>query len=113
LEGAKVVQEVFARTHGNIDASVAELTKQLTVPAKVAETIGLQVAAAKRWSFMGVDPTPTPVADVSIGAAIETYTGSKFGSNGTMTAALIISTAVKAVPVKSDSHLPLHGEAHS
>ena len=94
-------------------AWVAELTKQSTVPAKVAETIGLQVAAAKRWSLMGVDPTPAPVADVSIGAVIETYTGSKFGSSATMTAALIISTAVKAVPVKSDSHLPPHGEAHS
>jgi len=37
---------------------------------------------------------------VSIGAAIETYTGAKFGSSGTLTAALIITSAVKAVPVK-------------
>jgi uncharacterized protein (UPF0210 family) len=37
---------------------------------------------------------------VSIGAAMEAYTGAKFGSSGTMTAALIITTAVKAVPVK-------------
>jgi uncharacterized protein (UPF0210 family) len=100
LEGASVVQEVFARTHGDFNASVAELTKQLTIHAKVAETIGLQVAAASGWAFMGVDPTPAPLADVSIGAAIETYTGAKFGSSGTMTAALIITTAVKAVPVK-------------
>jgi uncharacterized protein len=47
-----------------------------------------------------VDPTPAPLADVSIAAAMETYTGAKFGSSGTMTAALIITTAVKAVPVK-------------
>jgi uncharacterized protein len=66
----------------------------------VAETVGLQVAAATGWNFMGVDPTPAPLADVSIGAAIETYTGAKFGSSGTMTAALIITTAVKAVPVR-------------
>jgi uncharacterized protein (UPF0210 family) len=46
-----------------------------------------------------VDPTPAPDSDVSIGAAVETYTGGKFGSSGTMTAALIITTAVKAVPV--------------
>jgi uncharacterized protein (UPF0210 family) len=49
---------------------------------------------------MGVDPTPAPVGDVSIGAAIESYTGAKFGSSGTLTAALIITSAVKAVPVK-------------
>jgi uncharacterized protein (UPF0210 family) len=100
FEGANVVQEVFARTRGNFPASVAELTRQLTVHAKVAETIGERVASAKGWIFMGVDPTPAPLGDVSIGAAIETYTGAKFGSSGTLTAALAITTAVKAVPVK-------------
>jgi uncharacterized protein (UPF0210 family) len=100
FEGANVVQEVFARTHGDFDGSVAELTKQLTIHAKVAEAVGTQVAASTGWSFMGVDPTPAPLGDVSIGAAMETYTGAKFGSSGTMTAALIITTAVKAVPVK-------------
>ena len=100
FEGANVVQEVFARTHGNFSDSVAELTRQLTVHAKVAEAIGEQVAVANGWTFMGVDPTPAPLGDVSIGAAIETYTGSRFGSSGTLTAALIITTAVKAVPVK-------------
>jgi hypothetical protein len=100
FESANVVQEVFARTHGNFDGSVAELTQQLTIHAKVAESVGAQVAASTGWTFMGVDPTPAPLGDVSIGAAIETYTGAKFGSSGTMTAALIITTAVKAVPVK-------------
>jgi uncharacterized protein len=100
FEGANVVREVFTRTHGDFAGSVAELTRQLTVHAKVAESIGLQVAAAQHWSFMGVDPTPAPLADVSIGSAIEAYTGARFGSSGTMTAALIITTAVKAVPVR-------------
>jgi len=100
FEGANVVQEVFARTHGDFDAAVAELTRQLTVHARVAEAVGTQVAARHGWTFMGVDPTPAPLADVSIGAAIEAFTGAKFGSSGTMTAALVITTAVKAVPVK-------------
>lgn len=102
LQGANVVQEVFARTHGDFDGSVAELTRQLTVHAQAVEKIGERVAAAKRWIFMGVDPTPAPAPaeGVSIGAAIETYTGARFGSSGTMTAALIITTAVKAVPVR-------------
>jgi uncharacterized protein (UPF0210 family) len=100
LEGANVVQEVFARTRGNFSTSVTELTKQLTVHAKAAEAIGERVASAKGWTYMGVDPTPAPLGDVSIGAAIETYTGAKFGSSGTLTAALAITTAVKAVPVK-------------
>jgi uncharacterized protein (UPF0210 family) len=100
FEGANIVQKVFTHTHGDYANSVSELTKQLTVHAKVAESIGLHVAAMKNWTFMGVDPTPAPLGDVSIGAAIETYTGATFGSSGTVTAALVITTAVKAVPVK-------------
>src|ERR1700758_635427 len=100
FEGANVVQEVFARTHGDFDAAVAELTRQLTVHARIAETIGTEVASRHGWTFMGVDPTPAPLADVSIGGAIEAFTGAEFGASGTMTAALIITTAVKAVPVK-------------
>jgi len=100
FEGANIVGEVFAHTHGNFNGSVAELTKQLTVHAKVAESIGEKVAKATGWAFMGVDPTPAPLGDVSIATAMEAYTGAKFGSSGTMTAALIITTAVKAVPVK-------------
>jgi uncharacterized protein (UPF0210 family) len=76
------------------------LTQQLTVHSRIAEQIGQRVAAAKGWQFMGVDPTPAPMGTVSIGAAMESYTGAKFGSSGTMTAALAITTAVKAVSVR-------------
>jgi uncharacterized protein (UPF0210 family) len=100
FEGASVVQDVFSTKRGDFDGALAELTRQLTVHAKVAESIGQRVAASTGWTFMGVDPTPAPLGDVSIAAAIESYTGARFGSSGTMTAALIITSAVKAVPVK-------------
>ena len=100
FEGANVVQQVFGATHGDFDASVAELTRQLTVHARVGEEVGNKVAASSGWTFAGVDPTPALLGDTSIGDAIERYTGAKFGSSGTMTAALAITTAVKAVPVK-------------
>ncbi|HLW25741.1 MAG TPA: DUF711 family protein [Steroidobacteraceae bacterium] len=100
LEGAGLVARVFARTRGDFKESVAQLTRELTVHAKRAQAVGEQVSAATRWTFMGVDPTPAPLADVSIGAAIEAYTGARFGSSGTLTAALAITSAVKAVPVR-------------
>jgi hypothetical protein len=34
---------------------------------------------------VGLDPTPAPLGDASIGAAIEAFTGKKFGESGTMT----------------------------
>ncbi|WP_347260422.1 DUF711 family protein [Rudaea sp.] len=100
FEGANLVQEVFAASHGDFDLSVAELTRQLTIHARIGEEVGDKIAAASGWTFAGVDPTPAPLGDASIGDAIERYTGAKFGAHGTMTAALAITTAVKAVKVR-------------
>jgi len=99
FEGANVVQSVFAKDKGKIDAATTDLTSALAKHALVAETIGKKVAAETGWTYVGIDPTPAPLGDVSIGAAIEAFTGVKFGSSGTMTAARVITTAVKAVPV--------------
>jgi uncharacterized protein len=100
FEGANVVRDVFVRNKGNADAAVAELTAALTKHASAADRIGNQVAAETGWNYVGVDPTPAPLGDVSIGSAIEAFTGAKFGSSGTLTAASIITSAVKAVPLK-------------
>ena len=100
FEGANVVREVFAKDHGNVDVATADLTAALTINAKVADAVGNKIAASTHWTYMGVDPTPAPLGDVSIGAAIEAFTGARFGSSGTLTAARIITAAVKAVPVK-------------
>jgi uncharacterized protein (UPF0210 family) len=94
------VQAAFGANRGHFDAAIAELTRALTEHARVGEEVGNTIAASSGWTFAGVDPTPAPLGDVSIGDAIERYTGSKFGSPGTMTAALAITTAVKAVKVK-------------
>ena len=100
FEGANVVRDVFAKDKGNADAAIADLTSALTIHAKVADAVGNKIAAATHWTYMGLDPTPAPLGDVSIGAAIEAFTGARFGSSGTLTASRIITTAVKAVPVK-------------
>ncbi len=100
FEGANVVRDVFARDEGNAEAAIADLTVALTKHTSVAAAVGEKVAAETGWSYAGVDPTPAPLGEVSIGAAIEAFTGAKFGSSGTLTAARIITTAVQAVPVK-------------
>ena len=98
FEGANVVRDVFAKDKGNADAATADLTAALGKHTAVADTIGRKVAAETGWTYVGVDPTPAPLGDVSIGAAIEAFTGTRFGSSGTLTAARIITAAVKAVP---------------
>jgi hypothetical protein len=100
FEGANIVRDVFAKDKGNAEAATADLTAALTLHAKVADAVGNTIAAATHWTYMGVDPTPAPLGEVSIGAAIEAFTGARFGSSGTLTASRIITAAVKAVPVK-------------
>ncbi len=99
FEGAGVVSEVFARHHDPREAE-KQLTAALTTHLKRAEAVARSVAAASRWTYAGIDPTPAPLGDVSIGAAIEAFTGAPFGGPGTMTAAAIITRAVQAVPVQ-------------
>jgi uncharacterized protein (UPF0210 family) len=100
FEGANVVRDVFVKDKGNAEAATSDLTAALTKHATAAAEVGEKVAAESGWEYVGVDPTPAPLADISIGAAIEAFTGAKFGSSGTLTAARIITTAVKAVAVK-------------
>jgi uncharacterized protein len=100
FETANVVRDVFAKDKGKVEAAISDLTSALTMHAKLADSIGNKVATATGWSYLGVDPTATALGDVSIAGAIEAFTGARFGSSGTLTAARIITTAEKAIPVR-------------
>jgi uncharacterized protein (UPF0210 family) len=100
FETANVVRDVFARDKGNVEAAISDLTTALTMHAKLADSVGNKIAAETGWTYLGLDPTATALGDVSIAAAIEAFTGARFGSSGTITAARIITTAEKVVPVK-------------
>ena len=100
FEGAIVVDQVFSSGHKPPDELVRELSAALTEHARVAEEIGQELQKQTGWEFLGVDVTPAPLGDISIAAAIEHYLNAPFGSSGTLTAASIITQAVKAIPVK-------------
>lgn len=100
MESANVVDQVFGETHGNAPLATERLTQALSDHATSMEKLGQRIEKESRWMYMGFDPTPAPLREVSIGAAIEKFTGAKFGSSGTMTAAAVITRAVQSVPVK-------------
>ena len=99
VEGAGIVAEVFAQEH---DPRAAEksLADALTLHLRDVEKVATKVAADSGWMYAGLDPTPAPLGDVSIGRAIESFTGAPFGSSGTMTAAAVITRAVQSIAVK-------------
>lgn len=99
MEGANVVAGVFAQYH---DAAAAEkhLSEALTKYTKEAEAVAMQLASSTGWTYEGIDATPAPLKDNSIGGAIESFIGGPFGSSGTLTASGIITRAVQSTPVK-------------
>jgi uncharacterized protein (UPF0210 family) len=103
LESANVVMDVFSREH-DPGTSGKALTAALTVHNRAVEAAAMKVASGSGWIYAGIDPTPAPGGDVSIGTAIESFLGAPFGSPGTETASGIITRAVKDVPVKQTGY---------
>jgi len=100
LESANVVLDVLKETKGQPDDAARRLKQELSRYAAEAESISQQFAAQSGWEYLGIDPTPASLGDISVGAAIEAYTGHPFGSSGTLSAAFLITTAVRSVPAK-------------
>jgi hypothetical protein len=99
LQGANVVAEAFASA-GSPDTAGAALENALAPHAKAIEAAALQVEKETGWRYEGMDVTPAPLKDVSIGGAIERLTRAPVGSAGTLTAAAIITSAIRNLPVK-------------
>jgi len=100
FETANVVRDVLAKDKGDVESAISDLTAALTVHARLADSVGNKVGAATGWTYLGLDPTATALGDVSIAGAIEAFTGARFGSSGTLTAARIVTTAEKGIPVR-------------
>jgi hypothetical protein len=100
LEGANVVDEVFRSTGYKPREAEEKLTRALAAHSMAIEKIALAAAKESGWAYIGVDATPAPLGNVSIGAAIEAFTGERFGASGTLTAAAIITRSLRAARVK-------------
>lgn len=99
LQSANVVAEAFA-TAGSIAEGGAALESALGEHARGIEVIARRVEKETGWEYMGIDLSPAPLKDVSIGRAIENLTGAPVGSSGTMSAAAAITRALAEIPVK-------------
>ncbi len=99
LESANVVAEVFASAKDFASAQ-QELTMRLGPVASHIEAGAKQVSAEAGWAYAGLDLSPAPLKDISIGQAIENLTHARFGSSGTMSAVAAITASLKAIPVK-------------
>ncbi|MFZ0884069.1 MAG: DUF711 family protein [Candidatus Acidiferrales bacterium] len=99
LESANVVSEALASTKSPNEAE-ARLKNILGAHASNIEKTAMAISATSSWRYGGIDLSPAPMKDVSIGRAIENFLGAPVGSSGTLSTAALITRALKAIPVK-------------
>jgi len=103
LESANVVAAAFK------DARDLGMARQRLIDSLAATAFDVEHHAGRvdqetGWAYVGIDLSPAPSGDVSIGAAIENLTTQPFGMSGTLTAAATITAAVKDVKVKQTGY---------
>jgi len=99
LESANVVQAAFFPGQDFASAR-ASLKQKMTDAVNPVEKIAATLATEAGWKYGGIDVSPAPLGKASIGAAVEMLTGAPFGSSGTLTAAALITSVLRELPVK-------------
>jgi len=103
LESANLVADAFK------DAPDLATARRRLIDSLSQEAFSIQAEAGRvdsdtGWTYMGIDLSPAPLKDVSIGAAIENLTTQPIGSSGTLTAAATITSALRDIKVKQTGY---------
>jgi uncharacterized protein (UPF0210 family) len=98
LETPNLLTEAF--TNSNAAASKQALKTLLENNLKPVQKLAEEIAAKSQWSYDGIDASPAPGLDASIGQAIETYTKQPFGSPSTLGACAMITDVLKGLDIK-------------
>jgi hypothetical protein len=103
LESANVVEAAF-KDAPDLETAKRRLTDMLFDQASEIERHANRLDQESGWRYMGIDLSPAPLKEISIGAAIEELIAQPFGSSGTLTAAATITAAIKNVKVKQTGY---------
>jgi uncharacterized protein (UPF0210 family) len=96
LESATTVAAAF---NGATDYANAKrrLVDMYFEQAFDVEDLGGKLDSMYAWTYLGLDLSPAPGTDASIGAAIETLSKQPFGTSGTLSAVAVITSALKEI----------------
>ena len=98
LETPNLLTEAFNTS----DPSTAKQTLKtiLEKNLKPVEKLAEKISTLTKWQYDGIDASPAPGLDASIGQAIETYTGQPFGNPSTLGACAMITDVLKSLDIK-------------
>jgi uncharacterized protein (UPF0210 family) len=100
LESPGLVREAFTGA-GNPTEASERLRVLLDTELRPVEKLAQVVAESGKRRYLGIDTSPAPGRDSSIGQALETLTGQPFGSASTLQACAAVTAGIKSVAVKT------------
>jgi uncharacterized protein (UPF0210 family) len=103
LQSANVVAAAF-KNAPDLRTARRKLTDALASAALEVESQTERIDRDTGWAYVGMDLSPAPGKDASIGTALENLTAQPVGSSGTLTAAATVTAAIKDVKVKQTGY---------
>ena len=100
LESPGLLQEAFEQSK-DIEDAKARLKTLLESELGPVEKLALAIAPNEHRQYLGIDTSPAPSKDRSIGAAIEALTRVPFGSASTLAACAAITDVLKSLNIKT------------
>ena len=99
LESPRLLRDAIAR--GGIDGAEQRMRESLDAALAPIAMVAEACARDEGRAYLGIDPSPAPGLDSSIGEAIEALTGKPFGGPSTLDACALITGALKHLQVKT------------
>jgi hypothetical protein len=98
LETPNLVRQAFTGVKDPTQAT-ERLRMLLDAQLRPVEALARSIADRENRQYLGIDTSPAPARDSSIGSALETLTGEPFGSASTLQACAAVTAAVKSVGI--------------
>ena len=98
-ESADLVRVAFS---GASDAEEGRrrLGEMMTAELRAVEKIAADVSRSEKLHYRGIDPSPAPLGQQSIGAALEALSGVPFGDAGTLRACAVVTEVLKSLSIQ-------------
>jgi len=100
LESANLITKAFKQ---NSNPATARQTLKSLIEKNLIPIQGIaeNISKTSNWQYDGIDASPAPGLDASIGQAIETFTKQPFGSPATLSACALITDVLKTLDIKT------------
>jgi uncharacterized protein len=98
MESPNILTEAFLQSDWT--TAKENLKRLMELRMKPIQTIAENISKTDGWNYNGIDTSPAPGLDASIGKAIETLTKQPFGGPSTLRACALITDVIKNLNLK-------------